>query len=80
MKIVYTQRFLRSYRKAPKPRKEQFRKQLALLRQDPKHPSLRAKIVDPSKRVWQARVDGGWRFYFQMRADTIYLLDITKHP
>jgi mRNA-degrading endonuclease RelE of RelBE toxin-antitoxin system len=80
VKVVHTQRFLRSYRKAPEMRRRQFQKQLKFLLSDPRHPSLRAKIVDEGKRVWQARVDGGWRFYFQIRENTVYLLDITSHP
>ncbi len=61
-------------------RRRQFQKQLSFLLSDLRHPSLRAKIVDEEKRIWQARVDGGWRFYFQIRGDTVYLLDITPHP
>jgi hypothetical protein len=30
--------------------------------------------------IWQARVDGSWRFYFQIRGDIYYLLNITPHP
>jgi len=79
VKVVHTQRFLRSYHKVPQQRQTQFDKQLVFLLSNIRHPSLRAKIVDESKRIWQARVDGGWRFYFQIEGDTYYLLDITPH-
>ena len=79
MKVVHTQRFLRSYNKAPPQRQTQFDKQLDFLLSNIRHPSLRAKIVDETKRIWQARVDGGWRFYFQIEGDAYYLLDLAPH-
>jgi len=30
--------------------------------------------------MWQARINGGWRFYFQIEENTCYLLDIIRHP
>jgi len=78
--VVFTRKFLRQYRKAPPKRQRQFDKQLRLLLQDIRHPSLRAKIYDKRRRIWQARVDGGWRFYFQIRGDTCYLLSMRAHP
>ena len=80
MRIVRTEHFKRSYKKAPSEVKERLKKALSLLAQDLRHPSLRAKIVDPERRIWQARVNGGWRFYFQIREETYYLLEIIPHP
>jgi mRNA interferase RelE/StbE len=57
-----------------------FQKQVALLLQNLRHPSLRAKKYDEARDIWQARVDRGWRFYFQIRGDTYYLLNLTPHP
>jgi mRNA-degrading endonuclease RelE of RelBE toxin-antitoxin system len=80
MRFVRTEHFKRSYKKAPLNIQKRFKKALFLLAQDIRHPSLRAKIVDPEKRIWQARVNGGWRFYFQIREGACYLLDIIPHP
>jgi mRNA-degrading endonuclease RelE of RelBE toxin-antitoxin system len=80
VKAFFTQKFLRQYHAAPQIRQRQFDKQLAFLLQDLRHPSLRAKVYDKSRRIWQARVNGGWRFYFQIRKDTIYLLTLGPHP
>jgi len=44
------------------------------------HPSLRCKKYDESQDLWQARVNKGWRFYFQIRGDIYYLVDIIPHP
>jgi mRNA interferase RelE/StbE len=41
-------------------------KQLELLRQDLRHPSIRAKKYDGSKNVWQGRVNRDYRFYFRI--------------
>ena len=45
-----------------------------------RHPSLRAKIYDKSKDLWQARVNDFWRFYFTIIGDTCVLEDIIPHP
>jgi hypothetical protein len=44
---------------------------LSLLAQGICHPSLRAKIVASKKRIWQIRIDGGWRLYFQIKLEII---------
>jgi mRNA interferase RelE/StbE len=80
MRIARTEHFKRSYTKTPPQIKARVKKALSLLVQDIRHPSLRAKIVDPRKRIWQARVDGGWRLYFQVRRGTYYLLELIPHP
>jgi len=77
---LYTDRFKKSYAAAPEIRRRQFDKQVVFLLKDLRHPSLRAKIVDETQRIWQARVDGGWRFYFTIEGDTYHLLDIGPHP
>jgi mRNA-degrading endonuclease RelE of RelBE toxin-antitoxin system len=68
MRIARTEHFKRSYTKAPPQIKARVKKALSLL------------VVDPRKRIWQARVDGGWRLYFQIRRGTYYLLELIPHP
>jgi len=80
MRFVRTEHFKRSYKKAPPEIKERTKKALSFLAQNIRHPSLRAKIVDPKKRIWQARINGGWRFYFQIKGQTCYLLEVISHP
>jgi plasmid maintenance system killer protein len=57
-----------------------FFKQVGLLEQDLRHPSLRAKKYDESQDLWQARVNKGWRFYFLIQGDIYYIVDIIPHP
>jgi hypothetical protein len=80
MRTVFSHKFLRQYYTSPEIRQRQFDKQLAFLLTNLRHPSLRTKIYDESYRIWQARVNGGWRFYFQIRGDAYYFLTIGPHP
>jgi mRNA-degrading endonuclease RelE of RelBE toxin-antitoxin system len=80
MKLDYTPHFKRSYFKAQPRIQQAFDKQSALLLQDLRHPSLRAKKYDASQGLWQARVTGDWRFYFQIVGDTYRLEEIRAHP
>ncbi len=80
MRLLYTERFRRSYASAPPHIQTRCDKQLGLLVQNLRHPSLRAKKYDDTRDIWQARVNGGWRFYFVMHEDLYYLLDIIPHP
>lgn len=80
MRVVIAERFTRSFIEAPPDVQKAFGKQLAHLLRSLRHPSLDAKKYDAKRDVWQARVDRGWRFYFQIEGDTYCLLDITSHP
>jgi mRNA-degrading endonuclease RelE of RelBE toxin-antitoxin system len=80
MTARYTERFLRGYRDAPPVVRKAFQKQVRLLLHNLQHPSLRAKKYDPSRDIWQARVNRNWRFYFLIQGDSYVLLDIMAHP
>lgn len=80
MKVRFSPRFDRAYAEAPAEIQRAFDRKLALLVQNLRHPSLRAKKYDESRDIWQARVNGGWRFYFRIEGDTYFLLDIIPHP
>jgi mRNA interferase RelE/StbE len=80
MRFLYTERFRRSYTDAPAAIQKRCDKQLAFLAEDLRHPSLRAKKYDAVRDIWQARVNDDWRFYFMIRGDLYYLIDIISHP
>ncbi len=63
MRAVYTQRFLDSYASSPPEIQRAADRRVALLLQDLRHPSLRAKKYDEARDLWQARATGSWRFY-----------------
>jgi len=58
MRLLYTERFRRSYAGAPSS----------------------IQKYDEARDIWQARVNKGWRFYFVIRGDLYYLLDLIPHP
>jgi hypothetical protein len=80
MRAVYAKRFLESYASAPPDVQRAVDRRVALLLENLRHPSLRAKKYDEARDIWQARVDGGWRFYFRIEGDTYILETIRPHP
>lgn len=80
MNIRRTTHFDRAYGKAPADIQTAFGKQVALLLQDLRHPSLHAEKYDKSRDRWQARVTRDWRSYFRIEENTYILLDIIAHP
>lgn len=80
MRILYAKRFLESYADAPQPIQRAVDRRLALLLQNLRHPSLRAKKYDEARDIWQARATGGWRFYFRIENDVYHLIDLMPHP
>lgn len=79
MHVVFTAPFQDQYRKLSADVKRKFEKQLLFLLKDMRHPSLRAKKYDEGRDVWQARVDGHYRFYFQICNDAYWMLGIMRH-
>ncbi len=80
MKSSTTAHFDRAFEEFSVEVQRAFRKQIRYLIVDIRHPSLRAKKYDEATDVWQARVTGNVRFYFQIKGDTYRLLNIRKHP
>lgn len=80
MKAVFTEPFLDKFRELPGMTKRKFKKQLGFLLRDIRHPSLHAKKYDETREIWQARVDNNFRFYFQIKGDKYFILNIIKHP
>ena len=80
MTASFTFRFRRQYQKLSEDRQAKFDKQLAFLLSNLRHPSLRAKKYDEANDIWQARVDDGYRFYFQIDREAYLLLSIIPHP
>ncbi|MEK7501258.1 MAG: type II toxin-antitoxin system RelE/ParE family toxin [Patescibacteria group bacterium] len=79
MNIRFTKPFSRNFRKMSPEIKRKFEKQISFLLKDIRYPSLRAKKREELGDVWQARVDNNYRFYFQIRGNTYFVLNILKH-
>jgi mRNA-degrading endonuclease RelE of RelBE toxin-antitoxin system len=75
-----TDRFDRDLADAPPAIQRPLEKQLGLLLENLRHPSLQAKKYGEARGLWQARVTLAWRFYFTIDGDTYILLTIRAHP
>jgi hypothetical protein len=80
MKRQLTVAAVKDYTEAPPAVQIAFDKQVKLLVENFRHPSLRAKKYDESHNIWQARVNRDWRFYFLIAGDTYLILNILPHP
>ena len=80
MRLARTPQFIRAYAEAPPKIRKAFDQKIRFLLQDLRHPSLRAKKYDEARNIWQARVNGGWRFYFTIEGDTYLIHSIRSHP
>ena len=80
MRVFFTDPFLRQLKKLPNETKRKLKKQITFLLINLQHPSLRAKKYDEARDIWQARVDGYYRFYFKIDDDTYIIVGIIKHP
>jgi len=79
MRPIFTKPFVRDYQQLSPNIQKQFDKKLELLLQNPRHPSLRSRIVDKKRRIWKANIDGGYRFTFQMKGGFVTLRAIGPH-
>jgi mRNA-degrading endonuclease RelE of RelBE toxin-antitoxin system len=80
MKTEFSPRAAKDYRNLTPELKTLVRKQLGLLRDNFRHPSLDAKKYGGTDDVWQGRVNRNYRFYFRIIDDTYQILMIIPHP
>jgi plasmid maintenance system killer protein len=80
MEAEYSNAVSEALEDAPAAVRKAFYKQVGLLVQDLRHPSLHAKKYDESNERWQARVNKNWRFYFKIIDDTYRILKLIPHP
>ncbi|MCI2429403.1 type II toxin-antitoxin system RelE/ParE family toxin [Candidatus Acetothermia bacterium] len=79
MELERTQSFERDYKKLSHEIKRRVEQALRFLTSNPRHPSLEARIVDKKHRIWKAKVDGSYRFTFQIEQGLIILRRIGAH-
>ncbi len=80
MRLLYSPAVEETLDSAPHTVRRAFFKQILLLEQNLRHPSLRAKKYDEATDLWQARVNKGWRFYFKIEGGTYRILRLIPHP
>ncbi len=80
MNVDYASGVLEDLEAAPADVRRAFFKQVKMLQQNIRYPSLRAKKYDESQDRWQARVTKGWCFYFRIEGDTYIITGVIPHP
>lgn len=79
-KVEASPRFKKAYKKLPPQLQVKVLKALALLGENPRHPSLRTKPVQGVRGVYEARVDRSYRMTYQRMPDDVLLLRaVGKH-
>ena len=79
MKPTFTKPFIKQYRKLPKRIQEKTDEQIALLLEDPKHPSLGIKKVEGPNDIGEGRITKNYRFTFQIKGEVYILRKVAAH-
>jgi len=79
MKLAFSKRFIKDYRRLPNSIQKAADKQLSRLLSDFYHPSLNAKKMQDPRDIWEGRVTKGYRFTFQIQEDAYFLRRIGTH-
>ena len=79
MKITRTARFRRAWQELTEEEKELGRKALRKLATDLGYPALRAKKMQGTGHIWEARVSRSLRVTFELEGDTLVLRNIGRH-
>jgi len=73
MKVIFTKPFVKLYQNLPQQIQEKFDKQLVLLLENPRHPSLRVKKTKgQSEDIFEARISRGYRFTLKLKEIVIF--------
>jgi mRNA-degrading endonuclease RelE of RelBE toxin-antitoxin system len=78
--IRFSARAKQDFADLPRHLKTRVSKQLELLSENLRHPSIQAKKYDERNDVWQGRVNRDYRFYFQIVGDDYVIIRIIPHP
>ena len=78
--IKITQRFLKSFARLPKAIQVKVKKQITLLADNPRHPSLQTKPIQGAPGLYEARIDRDYRMTYEREPDVTLLLRVVgKH-
>lgn len=79
MTATYEPSFLRDYASLPESVHRRAEKQIRVLLQNPRHPSLRARKIQGSTDIYEARVTGDYRMTYKIVGETLRLRRIGSH-
>ena len=79
-KIKFSKHFLRLFARLPAPLQDKVKKQIGLLAENPRHPSLQTRPIQGAAGIYEARVDRDYRLTYERQADdTLLLRVVAKH-
>ena len=79
MKIKAYHRFKKAYSTLPHDVQVKVDRQLKMLLEDMRHPSLHTKKIKGRIGIWEARVDFHYRFTFEIIEDSLFLRVVGNH-
>jgi addiction module RelE/StbE family toxin len=79
MHIEATETFKKLYKKLDLKVKEQIKKSLILLQENPNHPSLHNKKMAGQENIYEIRVTKKYRITYSIIDNTIYLRKVGSH-
>lgn len=79
MTVIYEPSFLRDYVGLPEVVRRPAEKQIRTLLQNPRHPSLRARKIQGSTDIYEARVTEAYRMTYKIVGETLRLRRIGTH-
>jgi len=71
--------FWEKYERLDESQKKQARKAFALWAENPFHPSLRFKCINPQGNVWAVRISRGYRVVGTFENDTVIWFWVGSH-
>jgi mRNA interferase RelE/StbE len=79
-KIEFSEHFLKLFAGLPVVIQDKVKKQIRLLAENPRHPSLHSKPILGAKGIYEARVDQNYRItYERLEDDTLLLRVVAQH-
>jgi len=79
MKIKAYRRFKKAYYTLPQNIQLKVDRQLKMLLEDMRHPSLHTKKIKGKPDIWEARIDFHYRLTFEIVEDTLFLRVVGNH-
>ncbi|PIU16582.1 hypothetical protein COT20_00145 [bacterium (Candidatus Gribaldobacteria) CG08_land_8_20_14_0_20_39_15] len=79
MKLVFTEKFKKDYKKLSPAIQRQTDKKLKFFAEKPFHTSFRIKKMQSKVGIYEASINMQYRFLFQIDGSTCILLRIGKH-
>jgi mRNA-degrading endonuclease RelE of RelBE toxin-antitoxin system len=75
-KVTFSQRFIRHYAKLPKSIRDKVDRQIRLLADNPRHPSLQTKPIQGSPGIYEARVYINYRMTYERLPSDVLLVRV----